>query len=88
MAVLTIRRLDEKAKEGLRARAKRNGRSLESEVRMILTQVAAGATVLDRSGAYAEMTPDVGVQIREAFKGSGDYLEIPERRERQREVRL
>ncbi len=36
MATLTIRNLDEATKEGLRLRAARNGRSMESEARALL----------------------------------------------------
>jgi plasmid stability protein len=40
MAQLTVRKLDEVARERLKARAARNGRSLEAEARAILEQVA------------------------------------------------
>ena len=36
MATLTIRNLDESAKQALRERAARNGRSMEEEMRFIL----------------------------------------------------
>jgi plasmid stability protein len=40
MAQLTVRKLDDAAKERLEARATRNGRSLEAEARAILEGVA------------------------------------------------
>ena len=43
MAQLIVRKLDDDAKERLKARAKRNGRSLEAEARAILEE-AAGAS--------------------------------------------
>ena len=38
MATLTIRNLDASIKEGLRVRAARNGRSMEAELRIIVTE--------------------------------------------------
>ena len=40
MAALSIRDLDDSVKEKLRLRAARNGRSMEAEIRMILTAAA------------------------------------------------
>jgi plasmid stability protein len=40
MAALSIRDLDDSVKEGLRLRAARHGRSMEAEVRLILTAAA------------------------------------------------
>ena len=45
MAALSIRDLDEAVKEKLRVRAARHGRSMEAEIRLILT---AAATEEDR----------------------------------------
>ena len=42
MASLTIRRLEDAAKERLRVRASRNGRSMEEEAREILKAALAG----------------------------------------------
>ncbi|WP_433295760.1 FitA-like ribbon-helix-helix domain-containing protein [Actinoplanes sp. CA-030573] len=40
MAALSIRDLDDSVKEKLRLRAARNGRSMEAEIRLILTAAA------------------------------------------------
>jgi antitoxin FitA len=40
MAALSIRDLDDSVKEKLRLRAARNGRSMEAEIRLILTEAA------------------------------------------------
>ncbi len=42
MATLTIRNVDTSVKEQLRVRAARNGRSMEAELRVILTEVVGG----------------------------------------------
>ncbi len=41
MATVTIRKLDDATVEGLKARARSNGRSMEEEIRRILATVAA-----------------------------------------------
>jgi antitoxin FitA len=41
MATVTIRNLDEKVVEALKAQAKANGRSLQAELRHLLSEVAA-----------------------------------------------
>ena len=41
MAALSIRNLDERTKERLRVRAASNGRSMEAEIRAILTEAVA-----------------------------------------------
>jgi plasmid stability protein len=60
MASLTIRNLDEEVVERLKARAATNKRSLEAELRDVLTNVAHEASAFDLR-AYAEriaaMTP-------------------------------
>ncbi len=42
MAVLTIRNIDSRVKERLRLRAARHGRSMEAELRTILSDALAG----------------------------------------------
>ena len=44
MAALSIRDLDDSVKEQLRLRAARNGRSMEAEIRAILTSAVAEET--------------------------------------------
>ena len=61
MATLTIRDLDETIVEKLKARAKAHNRSLEGEVRMLLTEIAEGRSNVARLREIAEriaaMTP-------------------------------
>lgn len=64
MANLTIRNVDDDIVETLKARAKSNNRSLESEIRQILVDQARrpswrGAELLERAKRIAAMTPDV-----------------------------
>lgn len=53
MATLTIRNLDAAAKQALRERAAKNGRSMEEEMRSILTGLSDGATVPAPAQVYA-----------------------------------
>ena len=57
MATLTIRRLPDEVYEGLRERARLNGRSLEAEARDILTERTRGleALVADLKDFHREM---------------------------------
>jgi plasmid stability protein len=66
MALLTIRNLDDDVKEGLRVRAAKNKRSMEAEVRAILTEVIAPR------GFSVE-------SFRKAIKGLEVDLKIPPR---------
>jgi plasmid stability protein len=71
MAAITIRNLDDSAKEQLRVRAAQNGRSMEAEARAILEAAVAN--------------PYAGLNIAQAFRklaleaGGLDDLEIPSR---------
>jgi plasmid stability protein len=65
MAQLIVRNLDEGAKEQLRARAKRNGRSLEAEARAILEDAALRERVQKGS------EKGLGTRISKRFKGIG-----------------
>jgi plasmid stability protein len=67
MAQLLIRKLDDDAKERLKARAKKHGRSLEAEARAILEDAANG-TPAKRS---AKEEKGLGTRIAERFKGIG-----------------
>lgn len=64
MGTLTIRNLDDSIVERLKTRAKANNRSLEGEVRMLLTEIAEGrsntARLRDIAEQIAAMTP-VGI---------------------------
>lgn len=57
MAAVTIRNLSDEVVEALKKRAKRNGRSMEAEIREALNRLAAGADL--RSGLEGVMASDV-----------------------------
>ena len=73
MATLTIRRLDDDVYDRLRERARSNGRSLEAEVREILTEKArARDRLVDELIAFQEemgrkhgMLPDSTALLRQ-----------------------
>jgi plasmid stability protein len=73
MASLTIRRLDDQVYDALKARARRNGRSLEAEVREILSDRARSkADLVERLRAFQDkmvakhgVLPDSTPLIRE-----------------------
>lgn len=50
MSQILVRRLTPEVKEGLRARAQRNGRSLEAEAREVLSAAAEPAVPVDETG--------------------------------------
>ena len=60
MTALTIRRLEDKVIDGLKARARTRGHSLETELRDILVQAARQPLILDalaEADRIAAMTP-------------------------------
>ncbi|MGA2014049.1 MAG: Arc family DNA-binding protein, partial [Solirubrobacteraceae bacterium] len=67
MAAISIRNLDDDIKNRLRVRAARHGRSMESEIRVILTQAVNGpdepeglfATLVDRFAAVGGVELDL-----------------------------
>lgn len=67
MASIVVRGLDESVKKQLAARAKKHGRSMEAEVRDILTEAAR--------------RPNIGVALMQAAQevGGVDDLPVPER---------
>jgi plasmid stability protein len=70
MASMTIRNLDDGVKERLRVRAARNGRSMEEEARVILSNAVRGAT-----------GPEILALAEELFGGEkGVELDIPPRK--------
>lgn len=78
MASITIRNLDEKAKQGLRERAARNGRSMEEEARLLLSgapghrQTAlrpSGPKPDASSGGAVPETHQIAVAISDEFAG-------------------
>ncbi|HEV2469988.1 MAG TPA: hypothetical protein VGS78_12405 [Candidatus Sulfotelmatobacter sp.] len=71
MAQLVVRNLEQSVKARLQRRAKRNGRSMEEEVREILRDAVNGAE-----------TPDVGLgsEIASLMKGTGIHFKAEELR--------
>jgi plasmid stability protein len=69
MAQLVVRNLEQRVKTRLQRRAKRNGRSMEEEVRDIL-----------RNAANEPEPPSVGLgtQIASLFRGKGFNFEVEE----------
>ena len=69
MAQLVVRKIEESVKARLQRRARRNGRSMEEEVREIL-----------RNAANESEKPQVGLgtQIASLFKGKGYDFEVEE----------
>jgi antitoxin FitA len=68
MAQILVRNLDDRVKTRLQRRAKRNGRSMEAEVREIIN-----------NAALAEETPAIGFGSATValFSGSGVFLDEP-----------
>ena len=71
MAALSIRHLDDEVKQRLRVRAAENGRSMESEVRAILTEAMRDHDPAE--GLFTALLARVG-------ELGGVELELPERR--------
>lgn len=72
---MVVRGLDESVKARLAAQAKRHGRSMEAEVREILTQAAT--------------RPNIGLALLQAGQSAGgvdDELPVPERTDTARAV--
>ena len=67
MANITVRNLDENTKVLLRTRAVQNGRSMEEEVRVILTKTVNPA----------EQRRGIGTAIHELFKQVGGADDLP-----------
>jgi plasmid stability protein len=62
VATLTIRNIEDEVVGALKARARRNNRSLEAEVRELLRDVACGGSaesLRDLADRIAALTPDV-----------------------------
>lgn len=76
MASIIVRGLDESVKATIAAQAKQHGRSMEAEVRDILTKAAT--------------RPNIGLALMRAAQGTGgvDQLPIPDRIDTARSVDL
>jgi len=68
VAQILVRKVDERVKSRLQRRAKRNGRSMEAEVREIITN----ATLREETPAIGFGSATVAL-----FSGSGIYLDEP-----------
>jgi antitoxin FitA len=68
MAQILVRKVDERVKSRLQRRAKRNGRSMEAEVREIINN----ATLREEAP-----TGGLGSEMAALFSGSGVYLDEP-----------
>lgn len=80
MAAISVRDLDEDVTARLKVRAARHGRSMEAEVRAILTESLAG----DDDGR-----PNLGQAIRQDFAELGGVeLELPARQDMPRAAEL
>jgi plasmid stability protein len=74
MPTITIRNLDEKVKRKLQVRAALNGRSMEAEVRHILSGLG------DQPQAKPDEDGDIGTAIHNRFAAVGGVdLKIPAR---------
>ena len=79
MAAVSVRSLDERVKERLRVRAARHGRSMEAEIRAILTDAVSGPgeaaglfdAILDRFGELGGVELDI--PAREAPARAADF---------------
>jgi antitoxin FitA len=71
MAQLVVRNLEQSVKTRLQRRARRNGRSMEAEVREILRNAANEKNASQRG---------LGTEIAALFAGNGIDFEIPELR--------
>jgi plasmid stability protein len=74
MTTLTIRRLDDRTIERLKARARTRGRSLEAELRELLTQAARQPLILDalaEADRIAAMTPRDVTQANAVLQAGG-----------------
>jgi plasmid stability protein len=79
MAAISIRDLDDEVRERLRVQAAANGRSMEAEVRAILTEAVRPAN--EAGGLLASLLERIG-------KIGGVELDLPERATPARPARL
>jgi antitoxin FitA len=81
MATLTIRNLDETVKRRLQVRAALNGRSMEAELRAMVSGF------VENSPVTSEPEEDLGTAIRKRFAAFGGVeLQIPPRRRSSRPI--
>jgi plasmid stability protein len=83
MTTLTIRQVDDSIKDKLRAISKSNGRSVESEVRLLIANYVAHEYPRSVSQKYG-----LGTELVALFNGAGETLELPSRSELPRKIGL
>jgi len=82
MATITIRNLDEQVKRELQIRAVHNGRSMEAEVRAMISEF-----LQEPPEAAVPLEEDLGTAIRNLFAPLGGVeLQIPPRRKSHRPI--
>jgi plasmid stability protein len=74
MSALSIRDLDDKVKERLRIRAARHGRSMEAEVRAILTDAVAEIRYRLERLSDGRRKQNLLIAATEIFAAFGDYI--------------
>lgn len=74
MASITIRNLDEKAKQALRERAARNGRSMEEEARLLLTGAPSTPRATPRGRGAGNLPDAVNASIPVVQQEGSDSL--------------
>jgi plasmid stability protein len=74
MAELIVRDVDQQVERLIRARAKENGRSVEEEVRVILSDAVRGSSAVQPDVANAGL----GTRFSRRFKDIDEPLEIPD----------
>ena len=79
LAAVSIRNLDERVKERLRVRAARHGRSMEAEIRAILTDAVSGP---GEAAGFFDVILDRFAEL------GGVELDIPPRTDRARAADL
>jgi len=77
MAQIVVRQLDERVKAGLKRRAAAHGRSMEEEVREILSNAV-------REGSRPESR--LGSRVADRFRGLGLQADLPELRGQEAEA--
>ena len=84
MASITVRRLDDNVKKGLRRQAAEHGRSLEAEVREILSAGVSASSKRHESGAdlfhriHARLKPLGGIELKLPERGVHRKSRIPD----------
>ncbi len=81
MATITVRKLDDATVEGLKARAKQSGRSMEEEARRILKRVLEHTDPLSGKLPPGEETIALVRELRESISGGRTFDIVKDLRE-------